>query len=157
MGSIARIGYCTPVPDFYLVLHDLEKALQSINWTVLMGIAHVVVVYSVLESTYEIKDAMTQSFNQLKIIWRKLLSINGKLLIIAYQLIMNPTSEVKTSFQENYSSDNELYNWIVLDYVDSLFLHSRGSLNLFALGALHLYQKRISLIFALFRNSEVKT
>ena len=24
MGSISRVGYCIPVPDFYLVLHGLR-------------------------------------------------------------------------------------------------------------------------------------
>ena len=29
LGSIARVGYCIPVPDFYIVLHD-EKALYRL-------------------------------------------------------------------------------------------------------------------------------
>ena len=29
-GSIARVGYCIPVPDFYLVLHDLRCRKSTI-------------------------------------------------------------------------------------------------------------------------------
>ena len=39
LGSIARVGYCIPVPDFYLVLHGLkcrkstimDKSIHNIN------------------------------------------------------------------------------------------------------------------------------
>ena len=30
MGSIARVGYCNPVPDFYLVLHGFRCTKSTI-------------------------------------------------------------------------------------------------------------------------------
>ena len=30
LGSIARVGYCIPVPDFYLVLHGLSCRKRTI-------------------------------------------------------------------------------------------------------------------------------
>ena len=31
LGSIARVGYCIPVPDFYLVLHGLRCQKSTIT------------------------------------------------------------------------------------------------------------------------------
>ena len=47
LGSIARVGYCTPVPDFYLVLHGLRSRkgtfhfsdYKSVNKRLHMGIS----------------------------------------------------------------------------------------------------------------------
>ena len=42
LGSIARVGYCIPVPDFYLVLHGLCCRKKHNNGLINQSINHLI-------------------------------------------------------------------------------------------------------------------